>query len=95
MIIFYITYIAAIFAAVFCPNALIWHSHSVGGDDINLALFCWMYIAIGGFWWLGRHKNSSIIGPIYRIIQAFFIVLFATLFANYAKKEIKEWWKKD
>lgn len=31
---------------------------------------------------------------IWRIIQVFFVVLFATLLANYAKKEIKEWWNK-
>jgi hypothetical protein len=32
---------------------------------------------------------------IWRIIRLIGIVLFATLLANYAKKEIKEWWNKD
>ena len=36
-----------------------------------------------------------IFGGIWRIISLFGIVLFVTLFVNYAKKEIKDWWNKD
>jgi len=40
-------------------------------------------------------NTNPIFYAIWRIIRLFGIVLFATLFANYAKKEIKEWWNKD
>jgi flagellar motor component MotA len=32
------------------------------------------------------------LGFLWRITRLFFIILFATLFANYAKDEIKKWW---
>ena len=47
--------------------------------------------AIFGLWLL---RNTPF-GFLWKIMKAFLIVLFITLFANYAKKEIKEWWNKD
>jgi hypothetical protein len=41
-----------------------------------------------------RTKSRGIAG-LWRIISMFFIVLLATLGANYAKKSIKAWWSKD
>ncbi len=41
-----------------------------------------------------RNKNETF-KAIWKIVSTFFIVLFAILFANYAKKEIKNWWNKD
>ena len=35
------------------------------------------------------------LGFLWRIYKIFWIVLFATLLLNYAKKQVKEWWKKD
>jgi energy-coupling factor transporter transmembrane protein EcfT len=35
------------------------------------------------------------LGFLWRGFKIFCIVLFVTLFANYAKKSIKEWWNKD
>ena len=43
--------------------------------------------------WLFR--NVPIIGSIWKLTIWFFGILFLTLFANYAKKEIKEWWNND
>lgn len=38
-------------------------------------------------------KNTSL-GFLWRIYKWFWIILFATLLANYAKDEIKKWWSK-
>lgn len=35
------------------------------------------------------------LGFLWKWYKLFWIVLFATLFVNYAKKQVKEWWKKD
>jgi len=35
------------------------------------------------------------LGFLWRIYKIFWIVLFAILLLNYAKKQVKEWWKKD
>lgn len=94
MIIFYITYFVAIFCAIFYPDYIISNSNPYA-DPITLGIFCWVYIVIGGVWWLRHYRHHPIIGPIYTMVELFFIILFATLFANYAKKEIKEWWDKD
>ena len=94
MIIFYITYIAAILLAIFCPDYVV-DPGGVTTEPLTLGVFCWLYIVAGGYWWLSRHKDHPILGPIYHVIRLFFIVLFVTLFANYAKKELKEWWNKD
>ena len=32
------------------------------------------------------------LGFLWKITKLFFIILFLTLFANYAKDEIKKWW---
>jgi hypothetical protein len=40
-----------------------------------------------------RNKSKDMAG-LWRIISMFFIVLLATLGANYAKKSIKDWWSK-
>lgn len=94
MIIFYATYALAWILLFVAPDVPILEG-SATTNPIPLSTFCLLYIIGGGYWWLRHHRNHPIIGPIYRIVQMFFIVLFATLFANYAKKEIKEWWNKD
>lgn len=94
MIIFYITYAMAILMAIIHPDYVV-EKGGIGADDLTLGPLCWLYIVIGGVWWLRHYRHHPIIGPIYRVVELFFIVLFATLFANYAKKEIKEWWNKD
>jgi len=38
--------------------------------------------------------RNTPLGFLWKILRLFLIVLFVTLFANYAKKEIKEWWNK-
>ena len=35
------------------------------------------------------------LGFLWKWYKLFWLVLFATLFINYAKKQVKEWWKKD
>jgi hypothetical protein len=35
------------------------------------------------------------LGFLWKWYKLFWLVLFATLFVNYAKKQVKEWWKKD
>ena len=94
MIFFYITYITAIVLGIFCSDYQL-TSGSVGSNPITLGTVCFLYIVIGGYWWLSRHKDHPVIGPIFHIIKMFFVVLFATLFVNYAKKEVKKWWNKD
>lgn len=37
--------------------------------------------------------RNTPLGFLWKIVQLFLIVLFATLFANYAKDKIKDWWK--
>ena len=39
--------------------------------------------------------TNALFRALWTIVSTFFIVLFAILFANYAKKGIKEWWNKD
>lgn len=50
-----------------------------------------MLIIIFGVWLL---RNTEL-GFIWKWVRAAFLVLFAVLLANYAKKEIKDWWGKD
>lgn len=40
-------------------------------------------------------KEIPVVGKAWIIIKLFWLVIFGTLFLNYAKKEIKAWWKKD
>jgi hypothetical protein len=42
--------------------------------------------------WMLRNTEA---GFIWKWVRTAFLVLFAVLMANYAKKEIKEWWNKD
>jgi len=39
-------------------------------------------------------NTHPIFGGIWYVIKWFFIILLATLFANYAKDKVKEWWSK-
>ena len=41
-----------------------------------------------GLWLLRDTK----LGFLWRVYKLFWLVLFATLLANYAKDKIKEWW---
>jgi energy-coupling factor transporter transmembrane protein EcfT len=38
--------------------------------------------------------RNTPLGFLWKIYKWFWAILFVTLFANYAKKEIKEWWEK-
>ena len=47
-----------------------------------------------GVLYLLRNTNTFF-RVVWKVVATFFIVLFATLMANYVKKEIKQWWEKD
>lgn len=94
MIFLYLTYVLAILLGIFCPDYII-DKGSVGAEPLTLGTICTLYLIVGGFWWLRKYKHHPIIGPVYQIVRLFFIVLFATLMANYIKKEVKEWWKSE
>ena len=51
-------------------------------------------IVIGVLFVLWLLRNTPL-GFLWKGVRLFLIVLFATLLANYAKKEIKNWWNKD
>ena len=55
-------------------------------------MFCIIFFLVMVMLYFFRHV--PIIGILLKIVIMFFLVLFATLFINYAKKEIKEWWSK-
>jgi hypothetical protein len=38
--------------------------------------------------------RNTPLGFLWKLYKGFWAILFITLFANYAKKEIKEWWEK-
>ena len=61
----------------------------MGGNDI-LA-----YIFLVATFIIYRNRHQKPYDKLWYIIKMFFIVAFATLMANYAKKSLKEWWKKD
>jgi energy-coupling factor transporter transmembrane protein EcfT len=42
-----------------------------------------------------RLLKDTPLGFLWRIYKLFWLVLFATLMANYLKKEIKDWWNKN
>jgi hypothetical protein len=46
-----------------------------------------------GLLYLLRNTNPLFRG-IWNVLRMFFIVLLATLAANYAKDKVKEWWSK-
>lgn len=58
------------------------------GETMFWIIFCLVMVMLYFF------RHIPIIGILWKIVVMFFLVLFATLFINYAKKEIKEWWSK-
>jgi len=58
--------------------------NQITGLIVILVFFC-LYLL--------RNINPFFKG-LWRIISIFFIVLFVTLSANYAKDKIKDWWNK-
>jgi len=64
------------------------HTLTFGQAMVGVIFFLICFIAyilrdvpgLGGFWY---------------VIKIFLFVVFGTLLANFAKKEIKEWWNKD
>lgn len=65
-------------------------SNTFTSDELNGILI----LIVIGVLYLLRNTNTFF-RAIWKVIATFFIVLFATLMANYVKKELKEWWKKD
>ncbi len=53
-----------------------------------------LILIILGIFYLFRNTNSTT-KMIWKVIATFFVILFATLMANFIKKELKEWWNKD
>jgi hypothetical protein len=51
---------------------------------------CW-WIAIGLLYLL--RNTNPLFKKMWYVVRMFFIVLLVTLFANFAKDRIKEWWK--
>lgn len=51
-----------------------------------LAIICVLYLL---------RNTNAFFRVLWKVVATFFIVLFATLMANYVKKELKEWWNKD
>lgn len=94
MVVFYITYAIVILLSLTCPDYIV-DKGSPTTEPITLGTLCGLYLIIAGVWWLRHYREHPIIGPIYYVVKMFFIVLFATLFINYAKKSIKDWWKED
>jgi hypothetical protein len=69
------------------------HPLSTPTDPIITQFYIVIFFVIMFLLWLFR--SLPIIGGIWKIVSMFFIVLFLTLFFNYAKKEIKIWWDND
>jgi hypothetical protein len=54
------------------------------------SLFFWVILILVTFGlWLLRDTR---LGFLWKIYKLFWVVLFATLLANYAKDKVKEWW---
>ena len=55
------------------------------------SIICWVALILvtTGLWLLRDTK----LGFLWRAYRMFWLVLFATLLANYAKDKIKDWWK--
>ena len=94
MVFFYITYALAWLLLFIAPDLIVLPGEATT-DPITLSTFCVLYIMGGGYWWLRKYKHHPIIGPVYTVVNLFFMVLFAILMGNYIKKEIKEWWKNE
>jgi hypothetical protein len=55
------------------------------------SIICWVgLIIVTSVLWLLRDTK---LGFLWRIYKMFWIILFATLLANYAKDKVKDWWK--
>ena len=65
-------------------------SNTFTSDELNGILI----LIVIGVLYLLRNTNAFF-RVLWKVIATFFIVLFATLLANFAKKEIKQWWNKD
>jgi len=89
MIIFYITYITAIFLAIFCPEYIV-DKGSGYNEPLTLGTLCLLYIVVGGVWWMRKYRHHPVIGPIYYVVKMFFIVLFATLMYGFVKEKMKD-----
>lgn len=44
--------------------------------------------------WAGSTLSIKPFVTLWRFVKWFLMIIFAVLFANYAKKEVKEWWNK-
>lgn len=54
------------------------------------SIICWVFLIITtSVLWLLRDTK---LGFLWRVYKMFWIILFATLLANYAKDKIKDWW---
>ena len=58
-------------------------------EGIYFCIFIWIVIII----YIFRHK--PICGLLWKGISFFGVILLIVLGANYAKKEVKKWWKED
>ena len=55
------------------------------------SIICWVgLIIVTSVLWLLRDTK---LGFLWRVYKVFWVILFATLLANYAKDKIKDWWK--
>ena len=63
-----------------------WEAISSSEQFDIICIFLFILVA---FW-----LRKTPLGFLWKLVVSFFVVLFATIFINYAKKEIKEWWKK-
>lgn len=61
--------------------------------SFNLVFF-WVCLGlVTGFLYINR--NSKLWGGLWQMYKLFWGILLLILTANFAKKEIKEWWNKD
>jgi len=55
------------------------------------SIICWVgLIIVTSVLWLLRDTK---LGFLWRVYKMFWVILFATLLANYAKDKVKDWWK--
>lgn len=95
MIFFYFLYASVFIAAILYPDYVLEPATSGTTSDLTLGPILYFLLLIATVWWFRKYRHLPIIGIIYNVIVLFFGVLLATLFVNYAKKSIKEWWKED
>jgi hypothetical protein len=53
------------------------------------------FIVLGVIFLLFVFRKNTVIGIIWNFVSLAITTLLLTLFANYAKNELKAWWKKD